>query len=68
MKKILIIVLFAHTLTLNSYAAELKDCSIYSKFNPKLLTCKMGNIAKDTINYQEEQWSGKKEDKKKTKD
>jgi len=68
MKVILISTIFLFTLTLNSYSAELKDCSIYSKFNPKFFACKTANIAKATINYQNEQWSGKKKDKDKKKD
>ena len=68
MKKILISIIFLHALTLNSNAAELKDCSIYSKFNPKYLACKTANLAKDTMNYQSEQWTGKKKKDKKKKD
>tara|TARA_B100001063_G_scaffold43725_1_gene37448 strand:- start:949 stop:1155 length:207 start_codon:yes stop_codon:yes gene_type:complete len=60
MKIILIIVSVFFTLTLNGYTAELKDCSIYSKLNPKYLVCKTANVAKNTINYQNEQWSGVK--------
>ena len=68
MKKILISIMFLQFLTLNTYAAELKDCSVYSKFNPKFLACKTANIAKDIKDYQSEQWSGKKEDKEEKKD
>ena len=66
MKKFLICIIFMHTLTLNSYAAKLKDCSVISKFNPKYLTCKATNIVKDTVNYQSKEWS--KNDKSKKKD
>ena len=52
MKKILISIIFIFTLTLNSNAAELKDCSKYSKLNPKYLACKTANVIKDTANYQ----------------
>jgi hypothetical protein len=68
MKKILITIIFLHALTLNTYAAELKDCSVYSKFNPKFLACKTANIAKGVKDYQSEQWSGKKKDKEEKKD
>mgnify|MGYP006154088385 FL=1 len=68
MKKILISMIFLQAITVNSFAAEIKDCSIYGKFNPKYLACKTANIAKDTVNYQKEQWSGKKKDKKNKKD
>ena len=67
MKKILISIIFIHTLTLNSYAAELKDCSKYSKLNPKYLACKATNVIKDTANYQKKEWS-EDEDKLKKKD
>mgnify|MGYP001217697460 FL=1 len=68
MKKILISIIFISTLTLNSNAAELKDCSVYSKFNPKYLACKTSNMAKNTMKYQREQWSGKNESEDKKKD
>ena len=61
MKKILISIIFIHTLTLNSYAAELKDCSVYKKFNPKYYACKAANVVKDTANYQKEEWSNEKD-------
>ena len=60
MKKILISIIFIQTLTLNSYAAELKDCSKYSKLNPKFLACKATNAIKDTANYQKKEWSDEK--------
>ena len=60
MKKILITIIFMHTLTLSSISAELKDCSIYSKFNPKFLACKTANFAKDSVNYQKKVYSKKK--------
>ena len=62
MKKILISIIFIHILTLNTFAAELKDCSVYNKLNPKYLACKTANFAKDTVNYQSKEWS--KENKK----
>ena len=40
MKKILIFLIFINIFTLNSYSDELKDCSVYSKLNPKYLACK----------------------------
>ena len=64
MKKIFISFIFLNIFTLNSYTAEIKDCSEYSKLNPKYLACKATNLAKDTIKYQNEQWSGSKKDKK----
>ena len=68
MKKILILIVLLQAITLNSYSAELKDCSVYSKFNPQYFTCKTANIAKNTIKYQNEQWSGVKKNKKNRKD
>ena len=68
MKKTIISIIFLHALTLNTFAAELKDCSVYSKFSPKFLTCKTANIAKGIKEYQIEQWAGKKKDKDKKKD
>ena len=67
MKKILISIIFIHILTLNSYAAEIKDCSVYKKLNPKYLACKAANVVKDTANYQKKEWS-EDEDKLKKKD
>tara|TARA_B100000029_G_scaffold437659_1_gene452989 strand:- start:2602 stop:2796 length:195 start_codon:yes stop_codon:yes gene_type:complete len=61
MKKFLIIIAFIGISTLNSNADEIKDCSNYSKLNPKYLTCKAANIAKGTLKYQKEQFSKKKE-------
>ena len=61
MKKILITLIFMHALTISSISAELKDCSVYSKFNPKFLACKAANFAKDTANYQKKIY--KKKDK-----
>ena len=61
MKKILIFIYFMQTLALNSYAAELNDCSKYSKFNPKYLACKTSNVIKDTANYQKKEWSEEKD-------
>lgn len=57
-----------YLLPLNSYADELKDCSEYSKLNPKYLACKATNLAKNTIKYQNEQWSDSKKDKTNIKD
>jgi len=62
-KKILISLISIHILTLNTYAAELKDCSVYSKLNPKYLACKAANFAKDAKNYQSETWSKEKKNK-----
>ena len=64
MKKILIIITFIGLSTLNSNAVEIKDCSKYSKLNPKYLACKAANIAKGTLKYQTEQFSKKKEQDK----
>ncbi len=60
MKKIFITTFLIHILTLSSYADELKDCSVYSKLNPKYLACKTANFAKDTANYQKKAWSDEK--------
>ena len=60
MKKFLIIITFIGISTLNSNAAEIKDCSKYSKFNPQYLACKAANVAKETLKYQTEQFSKKK--------
>jgi hypothetical protein len=60
MKKILLYIIITHILTLSAYAAELKDCSVYSKFNPNYFTCKTANFAKDTTNYQNKEWSKEK--------
>ena len=68
MKKILISLFFIQIFTLSSISAELKDCSLYNKFNPKYLACKTANIAKGVKDYQSEQWSGKKKDKEEKKD
>jgi hypothetical protein len=68
MKKILIFIIFIHILTLNSYAAELKDCSVYSKLNPNYLACKAANFAKNTANYQSKEWSQESKKIKKKKD
>ena len=68
MKKILISIIFTYILTLNSFAAELKDCSIYNKLNPKYLACKTANFAKDTANYQNKEWSEEKKKVIKVKD
>ena len=65
MKKLIIIITFIGLTTLNSNAAEIKDCSKYSKLNPKYLACKAANIAKGTLKYQTEQFSKKKEQDKK---
>ena len=65
MKKILLIAVFIPTLSLNSFAAELKDCSVHSKFNPKYLACKTANFAKSAKNYQSETWSNENKNKEK---
>ena len=61
MKKILFYIIITHILTLSAYAAELKDCSVYSKFNPNYFACKTANFAKDTKNYQNKEWSKEKD-------
>ena len=61
MKKLFISIIFIHLLTLNAYAHEHKDCSVYSKLNPKYLACKAKNFAKNTVNYQKKSWSEEKE-------
>ena len=68
MKKTLFSIVFTCILTLNAFAAELKDCSVYGKLNPKYLLCKASNITNDTLNYQNKQWSGIEKEKEKTKD
>ena len=68
MKKILFSIIFIHILTFSSYAAELKDCSVYNKLNPKYLVCKTTNFAKDTANYQNKEWSEEKDKLIKKKD
>ena len=57
MKKILITIIFMHALTISSISAELKDCSIINKLNPKYLACKTANFAKSSANYQKKEWS-----------
>ena len=64
MKKILITIIFMHTLTAGSISAEIKDCSVYSKFNPKFLACKTANFVKDSVNYQKKAYSKDKVNKK----
>tara|TARA_B100001093_G_scaffold502570_1_gene555748 strand:+ start:1758 stop:1976 length:219 start_codon:yes stop_codon:yes gene_type:complete len=61
MKIIIITLILIHTLTLNTIANELKDCSVYSKLSPKYFTCKASNFAKETANYQKKSWSEEKE-------
>ena len=68
MKKILISLIYIYIFTLSSYAAELNDCSVYSKLNPKYLACKATNFAKDTVNYQNKEWSEEKKKLIKKKD
>jgi len=68
MKKILISLIYIYIFTLSSYAAELNDCSVYSKLNPKYLACKTTNFAKDTVNYQNKEWSEEKKKLIKKKD
>ena len=65
MKKFLITLIFTNILTLNSYSAELKDCSTYSKLNPKYLACKATNFGKNAMDYQKETWAKEKKNKKK---
>jgi len=57
MKKIFFFIIFTSALTLNSYSAELKDCSVYNKLNPKYLACKTANVINDTANYQKKEWT-----------
>ena len=66
MKKILLSLIFIQILTTSSISAELKDCSIYNKFNPKYLTCKAANFAISTKNYQSSEWSEEKNKKMKS--
>ena len=63
-KQILFFLIFIQILTTSSISSELKDCSIYNKFNPKYLVCKAGNFAKETKNYQSDEWSDAKDKKK----
>ena len=67
-KKILLSIIITHILTLSSYAAELKDCSVHSKLNPKYFACKAANFAKDSANYQNKEWTKEKDKLKKIKD
>ena len=60
MKKILISIFLTYILTLSAYTAEIKDCSLYSKFNPKYLVCKTVNFIEDTTEYQNKEWSKEK--------
>ena len=68
MKNILITITFIQILSLSSYAAELNDCSVYSKLNPKYIACKTANFAKETANYQKKSWSKEKDKMKKLKE
>ena len=52
MKKILISIILINIFTLNSFSAELNDCSKYSKLSTKYYKCKTGNFIEDTKNYQ----------------
>jgi hypothetical protein len=63
MKKILISLFFIQIFTLSSISAELKDCSLYNKFNPKYLVCKTANFTISTKNYQSNEWSEEKDKK-----
>ena len=65
MKKIVISLIFINIFTLNSYSDELKDCSVYSKLNPKYLACKAANFAQDAKDYQKETWAKEKKNKEK---
>jgi|TARA_B110000259_G_scaffold131814_1_gene148683 hypothetical protein len=56
MKKILVTIIFMHVLTISSISAELNDCTIINKLNPKYLACKAANFAKNSANYQKK-WS-----------
>ena len=66
MKKILLSLVFVQILITSSISAEIKDCSIYNKFNPKYLACKTSNFAKSTKNYQSSEWSEEKNKKMKS--
>ena len=68
MKNILIYITLIQIITLNTYAAEIEDCSIYSKLNPKYLACKTANFAKNATNYQKKTWSKEKDKMKKLKE
>ena len=63
MKNFLISVIFIHLFTLSTYAHEHenKDCSVYNKLNPKYLSCKAANFAKNTVSYQKKSWSEEKD-------
>ena len=60
MKKILISIILINIFTLNSFSAELKNCSKYSKLSTKYYKCKTGNFIEDTKNYQKKEWSKEK--------
>ena len=52
MKKILISIILIKIFRLNSFSAELNDCSKYSKLSTKYYKCKTGNFIENTKNYQ----------------
>ena len=76
MKKIFFFIILINIFTLNSFSAEIKDCSKYSKLSTEYYKCKTDNLIKDTKNYtdnfisdtknyQEKEWT---EEKSKLKD
>ena len=60
MKKILIAIILIKIFTLNSFSAELNDCSKYSKLSTKYYKCKTGNFIENTKNYQKKKWAEEK--------
>tara|TARA_Y100000590_G_scaffold382876_1_gene453170 strand:- start:290 stop:562 length:273 start_codon:yes stop_codon:yes gene_type:complete len=71
MKKILFFIILVNLLTLNSFSAEIMDCSKYSKLSTEYYKCKTNNLIKDaknytnnlienTKNYQDKKWSEEK--------
>ena len=71
MKKILIFIILINILTLNSFSAEIKDCSKYSVLSTEYYKCKTDNLIintknytdyfiKKTKNYQEKEWTEEK--------
>ena len=71
MKKIFFFIILINIFTLNSFSAEIKDCSKYSKLSTEYYKCKTDNLIKDTKNYtdnfikntknyQEKEWTEEK--------
>ena len=52
MKKIFIYIILINIFALNSFSAELNDCSMYSKLSTMYYKCKTDNFIKNTKNYQ----------------